>query len=269
MTEEIHYFAFNIEGWSAHENLGDCIDRQLCANGGCYAVMKVQAPIKATYSISSFLPQRYYDTSAFNPGEQVYFTPVLAPHSEVSEDFRPQCKDTTGWTVEKWREYANLTMLLEEAKQAKAQQDAALESLLEQARNYKKPSTLEKLKAPVVAEIKAPFLTSKNGLPCAWEDILPHMPQGIVCYATNEAEWLHVSPDIAIITKYRPDYSTGRYMCIDGSTYNYAEPALPHECTLNFVASVPEPGAEEYFGTVKDGEDPLLADNDNDYISKF
>lgn len=127
-----------------------------------------------------------------------------------------------------------------------------------------------KLKASVVAEVKAPFLTSINGLPCAWEDILPHMPQGIVCYATNEAEWLHVNPDIAIITKYRPDYSTDRYVCIDGSTYTYAEPCFPCESTLNLMtAQLPHPVEVVDFGTVKDGEDPLLVDNDMDYISQF
>lgn len=114
MTEEIHYFAFNLAGWSAHENLGDCIDRQLRANGGCYAVMEVQAPIKATYSISSFLPHRYYDTSAFKPDEKVYFTPVLAPHAEVAKDYRAGCTDTTDWAVEQWRECANGLLMMEE-----------------------------------------------------------------------------------------------------------------------------------------------------------
>ena len=123
------------------------------------------------------------------------------------------------------------------------------------------------------AEVKAPFLTSKNGLPCAWEDILPYMPQGILCYATNDAELLHVEPDLAIITQYGHD--TRQYLSIDGTSYKYAEPAMPCESTLDIKVSwatappLSKPGTDEYFGTVKDGEDPLLADNDNDNISKF
>lgn len=121
MSDQIHYFAFNFAGWSAHENLGDCIDRQLQANQGCYAVMRVLAPIKATYSITRHLPDKYYDTSVFMPGEQVSFTPVAAPHGEVAEDYRATCKDTTDWSVEKWREYANELLVLEEAAQSEAQ----------------------------------------------------------------------------------------------------------------------------------------------------
>ena len=147
-----------------------------------------------------------------------------------------------------WREYGNELLVLEEEQQADAQR-----------------------KGPVVVEEKAPFLTSINGSPCAWEDILPHMPYGIVCYVTNEAEWLHVEPGLAIVTKYNHD--THQYMCVDGSTYNYADPALPNECTLNIMKttpeSKPEPGTDEYFGTVNEEEDPLFVDNDNDTISNF
>ena len=95
------------------------------------------------------------------------------------------------------------------------------------------------LSTAVAVEVKSPFLTSINGSPCAWEDILPHMPQGIVCYATNDAAWLHVNPDLAIITEY--NHGTHQYMCTDGSTYNYADPALPNECTLNIVTATPRP----------------------------
>ena len=126
ITDQVHYYAFSVSGWSAHEDLGTCIERQLMAHRGCYAVVKVYAPIKATYSITRYLPDEYYDTSAFKPGEQVYFTHVAAPHRGVPEDYRPACKDTTEWTTEKWREYANLCMLLDEAQQAKAQLDDEL-----------------------------------------------------------------------------------------------------------------------------------------------
>lgn len=115
-------------------------------------------------------------------------------------------------------------------------------------------------KCPVVVEVKAPFLTSINGSPCAWEDILLHMPYGIVCYVTNEAEWLHVEPGLAIVTKYNHD--THQYMCVDGSTYNYADPALPNECTLNIATAMqPEPGTDEYFGTVNSLETTHQARN--------
>lgn len=124
---ELHYFAFNLVGWSAHENLGECIDRQLSANGGCHAVMKVHAPIKATYNISRFLPDEYYDTSPFKPGEKVYFTPVLARHDEVYEDYRSFCTDTTDWDVDKWRKYSELTMILDEAKRDVAELEADIE----------------------------------------------------------------------------------------------------------------------------------------------
>ena len=113
-------------------------------------------------------------------------------------------------------------------------------------------TTVEKLKASLAAEIKAPFLTSKNGLPCAWEDILPHMPYGIVCYATNDAEWLHVEPDLVIVTKYNHD--THQYTCINGATYNYADPALPNECTLNVTTGIVD------FGTVNDRSGSELLD---------
>ena len=245
ITDQVHYYAFSFSGWSAHEDLGTCIERQLLAHRGCYAVMKVYAPIKATYSISRYLPSKFYDTSAFKPGEQLRSTPVLAPHAEVAEEFRPACKDTTDWTVDQWREYANELLVLEEEQQAGAQR-----------------------KCPVVVEVKAPFLTSINGSPCAWEDILPHMPYGIVCYVTNEAEWLHVEPGLAIVTKYNHD--THQYMCVDGSTYNYADPALPNECTLNIATAMPpSPVDIVNFGTVNEEEDPLSVDNDNDTISKF
>ena len=245
MSDQIHYFAFSLKGWSAHKNLGDCIDRQLRANGGCHAVVEVQAPINALYSITGFLPMKFYDTSPFKPGEYVRITPVAASHNDVAEDLRAKCKDTTEWTTEKWREYANLCMLLEEEQQADAQR-----------------------KCPVVVEVKAPFLTSINGSPCAWEDILPHMPQGIVCYVANEEDWLHVEPGLAIVTKYNHD--THQYMCVDGSTYNYADPALPNECTLNIATAMPpSPVDIVNFGTVNEEEDPLSVDNDNDTISKF
>ena len=116
-------------------------------------------------------------------------------------------------------------------------------------------TTVEALKASIRAEVKAPFLTSINGLPCAWEDTLKHMPQGIVCYATNEADWLHVCPDVAIITKYRHDYSTDKYVGIDGSTYNYAEPCFPCESTLDLKvswATAPRPVEVMDFGTVNE-----------------
>ena len=105
--EQGHYFAFNLEGFSTHENLGTCIDRQIRHNRTCYAVMKVQAPIEATYSIARFVPSEFYPDSPFKPGEEVYFTPCAAPHAEVAEDYRGGCTDTTGWTMEQWREYAN------------------------------------------------------------------------------------------------------------------------------------------------------------------
>ena len=112
-----HYFAFNLEGFAAYKGLGECIDHQLRNNGGCYAVMKVQAPIEATYSIARFLPSEFYPDSPFKPGEEVYFTPCAAPHDEVAEDYRAGCKDTTGWTVEQWREYANGMMAYNEEAQ--------------------------------------------------------------------------------------------------------------------------------------------------------
>lgn len=284
MSDQIHYFAFSLKGWSAHKNLGDCIDRQLRANGGCHAVVEVQAPINALYSITGFLPMKFYDTSPFKPGEYVRITPVAASHNDVAEDLRAKCKDTTEWTTEKWREYANLCMLLDEAKQAYVHLNAELTDALitkfehkyitstamngrvawskelkqyvglpGDPENEQNAATLngwfsvwmaaheaqqakaQRPKCSVEAEIKAPFLTTMNGTPCAWEDILPHMPQGIVCYVANEEDWLHVNPDLAIIAQYRHNYSTDRYVGIDGSTYNFAEPALPNECTLNIA----------------------------------
>ena len=114
--EEAHYFAFNLEGFAAYKGLGECIDHQLRNNGGCYAVMRVHAPIKATYSIARFLPYKFYEDSAFNPGEPVYFTPVAAPHKEVAKDYRAGCTDTTDWAVEQWREYANGILAFEDGE---------------------------------------------------------------------------------------------------------------------------------------------------------
>ena len=78
------------------------------------------------------------------------------------------------------------------------------------------------------------------------------MPYGVVCYATNDAEWLHVEPDLVIVTKYNHD--THQYTCINGATYNYADPALPNECTLNVTTGIVD------FGTVNDRSDSELLD---------
>jgi len=103
-TQETHYYAFCLSGWSVHEKLNDCIELQLMAHGSCYAVMQVYAPIKAVYSIKRHLPAKYYPDSQYKPGEQVYFLPVAAPHMNVPSDYHDKCIDTTDWTIEMWRD---------------------------------------------------------------------------------------------------------------------------------------------------------------------
>ena len=105
-SNQIHYFAFNFMGWCAKESLQDCIETQLAANGTPHAVMLVHAPIEAKYHISRYVPYKFFGNSKFKPGEDVYFTPRVAPSEEVSLEFQSGCADCTDWTVEDWRAFA-------------------------------------------------------------------------------------------------------------------------------------------------------------------